>query len=54
MDNVDFMAAGPDGTVYVGSKEQGKLYALPDRNRDGRADEVITLATTVFQRSLGV
>jgi glucose/arabinose dehydrogenase len=39
------LAAGPDGTVYVGSKEQGKVYALPDRNRDGRADEVITLAT---------
>jgi glucose/arabinose dehydrogenase len=38
------LAVGPDGTVYVGSKEQGKVYALPDRNHDGRADEVVTLA----------
>ena len=38
------LAQGPDGTVYVGSKEQGKVYALPDRNHDGRADQVITLA----------
>ena len=39
------LAVGADGTVYVGSKEQGKVYALPDRNHDGRADEVITVAT---------
>jgi glucose/arabinose dehydrogenase len=39
------LALGPDGTVYVGSKEQGKVYALPDRNHDGRADEVITLTS---------
>ena len=38
------LALGADGTVYVGSKEQGKVYALPDANRDGRADKVIVLA----------
>lgn len=38
------LALGPDGTVYVGTKND-KVYALPDRNKDGRADEVITLAT---------
>jgi len=38
------LAVGADGTVYVGSKEQGKVYALPDKNRDGKADEVITIA----------
>jgi glucose/arabinose dehydrogenase len=38
------LTQGPDGTVYAGSKEQGRVYALPDRNHDGRADEVITLA----------
>jgi len=38
------IAAGPDGTVYVGSVGN-KVYALPDRNHDGRADEVITLAS---------
>ncbi|UYZ61530.1 PQQ-dependent sugar dehydrogenase [Hymenobacter weizhouensis] len=35
---------GPDGTVYVGTKTD-KVYALPDRNKDGRADEVVTIAT---------
>lgn len=38
------LALGPDGTVYVGSKDQGNVYALPDRNRDGRADETIVVA----------
>ena len=38
------LTQGADGTVYVGSKEEGKVYALPDRNHDGRADQVITLA----------
>ncbi|RSK48542.1 PQQ-dependent sugar dehydrogenase [Hymenobacter rigui] len=38
------LAVGPDGTVYVGTKDD-KVYALPDRNKDGRADEVITIAT---------
>ncbi|WP_310391989.1 PQQ-dependent sugar dehydrogenase [Hymenobacter sp.] len=42
------LALGPDGTVYVGTKEQGtkgKVYALPDKNRDGKADAVFTIAT---------
>ncbi|MBD2715867.1 PQQ-dependent sugar dehydrogenase [Microvirga sp. STR05] len=38
------LAVGPDGTVYVGTKDD-KVYALPDRNKDGRADEVVTVAT---------
>src|SRR5689334_4885073 len=38
------LALGPDGTVYVGTKDD-KVYALPDRNKDGRADEVVTIAT---------
>lgn len=38
------LALGPDGTVYVGSLRAGNVYALPDRNHDGRADEVIVLA----------
>ncbi|WP_400192163.1 PQQ-dependent sugar dehydrogenase [Hymenobacter sp. B81] len=37
------LALGADGTVYVGTRGQ-KVYALPDRNRDGRADEVLTIA----------
>jgi glucose/arabinose dehydrogenase len=38
------MALGPDGTVYVGTRGD-KVYALPDRNKDGKADEVITIAS---------
>ena len=42
------LAVGPDGTVYVGTNAQGtkgKVYALPDKNRDGKADAVLTIAT---------
>ena len=42
------LAVGPDGTVYVGTKDEGtkgKVYALPDKNHDGKADAVITIAT---------
>ena len=39
-----FMAFGPDGTLYVSSIRAGTVLALPDRDQDGRADEVITFA----------
>ncbi|WP_231717476.1 PQQ-dependent sugar dehydrogenase [Hymenobacter sp. DG25A] len=42
------LAVGTDGTVYVGTRGD-KVYALPDRNRDGRADEVITIASGLNQ-----
>ncbi|WP_303312583.1 sorbosone dehydrogenase family protein [Hymenobacter sp. BT730] len=38
------LAVGADGTVYVGTRGD-KVFALPDRNRDGRADEVVTIAS---------
>lgn len=37
------LALGPDGTVYVGTRGD-KVYALPDRNKDHKADEIITVA----------
>ena len=37
------MALGSDGTVFVGS-QSGAVHALVDRDRDGRADEVVTVA----------
>ncbi|KAA3439707.1 PQQ-dependent sugar dehydrogenase [Rufibacter hautae] len=43
--NARSMALGPDGTLYVGSRDKGSVYALPDRNKDGKADEVITIAS---------
>lgn len=39
------MALGTNGTLFVGSRGEGKVYALVDRNADGRADEVITIAS---------
>jgi len=37
------LALGDHGTVFVGSRDAGVVYALRDTNRDGRADETITL-----------
>lgn len=39
------MALGTHGTLFVGSRSQGKVYALLDRNGDYRTDEVITVAS---------
>ena len=38
------MAAGPDGIVFVGSRAEGKVYAVVDRDGDHRVDEVHVLA----------
>ncbi|WP_410509978.1 sorbosone dehydrogenase family protein [Methanosarcina hadiensis] len=38
------MALGTNGTLFVGSRGTGRVYALPDRNGDSRADEVIIIA----------
>jgi glucose/arabinose dehydrogenase len=38
------LALGPDNVVYVGTRGAGKVYALPDRNGDHRADEVVVVA----------
>ncbi len=38
------LALGEDGTVYVGTLD-GKVYALRDLNRDGKADWVLTVAS---------
>lgn len=38
------LALGERGTVFVGTREAGAVYALVDRDGDKRADEVLTLA----------
>jgi hypothetical protein len=53
VENARQMAYAEDGTLFVGSRHAGNLYALPDRNRDYRADEVITLASD-FKRPSGI
>jgi len=39
-----FMTFGPDGHLYLSLGLDNKVVMLPDRDRDGRADAVITVA----------
>ncbi len=39
------LALGDAGTVFVGNKEEDKVYALVDKNNDGIADEKYTIAS---------
>jgi glucose/arabinose dehydrogenase len=39
------MALGPDGVLFVGTRKEGKVYAVLDRKSGNRADEVITIAS---------
>lgn len=41
LDKARFMAWGPDSILYVANKSSGEILALPDRDRDGVADEAI-------------
>lgn len=43
--NARGMSIGPDGTIYVGSREEGNVYALQDLNGDGLAETKHTIAT---------
>lgn len=42
--NARSMALGDGGVVYVGSRTEGKVYALKDINKDGSADQVYVIA----------
>lgn len=39
------LTQGPAGIVFVGTRSEGKVYAVVDKNGDGKADEVITIAS---------
>lgn len=39
-----FMTFGPDGHLYLSLGRGNRVVMLPDRNHDGRADEVVTVA----------
>ncbi len=43
--NARQMAWSPQGILYVGSRAEGKVYALPDADRDWRADAVHVIAS---------
>lgn len=38
------MALSPNGILYVGTRREGRVYAVIDRDGDGRAERVITIA----------
>ncbi len=44
VDGARSLALAPDGTVYVGTRNGDKVYALVNRNRGARADEVVVVA----------
>lgn len=39
------MTFSPNGTLFVGSRGAGNVYAIPDRDGDGRGDAVLTIAS---------
>jgi glucose/arabinose dehydrogenase len=42
--NARSLALGTEGTVFVGTRSEGDVYALIDADRDGRAEQKITIA----------
>ena len=45
------LALGANGTVFVGSREEGNVYALVDADRDNRAERIVVLAKGLDQPS---
>jgi len=41
--NARSLAAGPAGTVFVGTRKEGKVYAVMDEDGDYRADKIIVI-----------
>jgi glucose/arabinose dehydrogenase len=44
VENARSMALAPGGTLFVGTREAGKVYAVRDADGDGRAEQVLTIA----------
>lgn len=42
------MTVGDRGTLFVGTRDEGRVYAVIDRNGDNRADELITIASGLW------
>jgi glucose/arabinose dehydrogenase len=43
--NARSMTLGPGGTLFVGTRTAGNVYAVVDVNKDQKADKVVTLAS---------
>ena len=44
VENARSMARGDKGTIFVGTRSDGRVYAVIDANADHRADRVVTVA----------
>ena len=51
VDNARSMALGSDGTLFVGSRHAGKVYAVKDLDGDFKADQVLTIDSGLFMPS---
>ena len=49
--NARQMALGSNGTLFVGSRTAGNVYAVVDRDKDHKADQVYTIASSLAQPS---
>ena len=47
IDGARSMAMGDNGTLFVGTRNEGTIYAIQDRDKDFRADKVIVLDTAL-------
>ncbi|MCJ8167268.1 sorbosone dehydrogenase family protein [Pontibacter sp. E15-1] len=45
VDNARSMALSESGILFVGTREEDKVYAIVDENKDGKADEVVVVAS---------
>lgn len=46
--NARSMALGENGTVFVGTRSEGSVYAVVDSDKDNTADKVITIARGLY------
>ncbi len=42
--NARSLSLSPDGTLFVGNRKEDKVYAITDKNKDGKADQVFVIA----------
>ncbi len=48
VENARTLALGNDGTVFVGSMKAGNVYALQDKNNDGKAEQRYLIAAGLY------
>lgn len=49
--NARQMTLGDDGTIFVGTRKEGKVYALIDTNKDGHADKQYLIDEDLYMPS---